>query len=85
MKAEQMQPNTVGRYEEHPFWPQYLGGPSDGPKLQLPAGYQQLLADAFKRRLKYGQGRLSEEKAKEILTRVYSKYPVPTPSGTQNP
>jgi hypothetical protein len=75
----------VGFYQEHHFWPLYLGGPPNGQTFRLPAAYHQLITNAFRRRYPYGQGKPSEKEAREIMMEVYSQYPIPQLIGIQSP
>ncbi|HYO59325.1 hypothetical protein [Archangium sp.] len=85
VEAERMYPDKVGLYEEHHFWPKYLGGPPDGPKYRVPAPYHQLITNAFRERHAYGQKPPSEARAKEIMMEVYSELPIPQLIGIPDP
>jgi hypothetical protein len=76
-EAERLYPGKVGRYEWHHFWPMYLGGPADGPRFRLPAGYHQLITNAFRDQYAYGRPKPSPEDARIIMMEVYSQYPIP--------
>jgi hypothetical protein len=84
-QAEQLYPEKVGRYEEHHFWPLYLGGPRDGTAYRIPAAYHQLLTNAFRLQYPYGQPRPSEQQARDIMLKVYSEYPIPQLIDIPNP
>jgi hypothetical protein len=84
-EAERLYPNKVGQYEEHHFWPSYLGGPADGPKYRVPAPYHQLITNAFRQRWNYGRGSPDKEEAHRIMMKVYSEYPIPQLIGIPDP
>ncbi len=84
-EAEQRYPDKKGQYEEHHFWPLYLGGPKDGQTYRLPADYHQLVTNAFRGRHPYGQPAPSPERARDIMMKVYSEYPIPQLIGIPNP
>lgn len=84
-EAEKLYPNKVGQYEEHHFWPLYLGRPADGPRYRVPAPYHQLITNAFRREWNYGRGKPNEQEAKKIMMKVYSEYPIPELIGIGNP
>ena len=54
-EAERLYPGKVGQYEEHHFWPRYLGGPANGKSFRLPASYHQLITNAFREQHPYGR------------------------------
>jgi hypothetical protein len=84
-EAERLYPGKVGLYEQHHFWPRYLGGPPDGQTFRLPAPYHQLITNAFRRRWSYGNEKPSEAQAKDIMLKVYSEYPIPQLIGIPDP
>ena len=76
-EAEQRYPDKVGLYQEHHFWPRYLGGPATGKTFRVPAPYHQLITNAFREKHPYGLPRPSEARAKQIMLEVYLEYPIP--------
>lgn len=85
LEAERLYPEKVGQYQDHHFWPLYLGGPRDGKTYRIPSPYHQLITNAFRSRNPYGQEPLSREAAMKIMTEVYSEYPIPQLIGIPNP
>jgi hypothetical protein len=84
-EAEQRYPDKRGKYEEHHFFPLYLGGKADGPKYRVPAAYHQLLTNAFRRLHPYGSPKPQEWEARSFMLKVYSEYPIPQLVGIPNP
>jgi hypothetical protein len=84
-EAEQRYPDKRGKYEEHHFFPVYLGGKENGPTYRLPAAYHQLLTNAFRQHWSYGRDKPPPEKAQELMLKVYSDYPIPQLIGIPNP
>jgi hypothetical protein len=85
LEAERLYPGKVGLYEEHHFWPRYLGGPPNGKAFRLPASYHQLITNAFREQHPYGRPTPSEQEAQKIMLKVYSQFPVPQLIGIQEP
>lgn len=69
-------PNLQG-YQEHHFIPMYLGGPRAGATYRLQSAYHQAMTQEFRRQWPYGQGQPPPERLQQILTEVYSRYPIP--------
>jgi hypothetical protein len=84
-EANRLYPDKVGRYEEHHFVPQYLGGRRDGKTYKVPAPYHQLLTKEFRRLHPYGKEPPKPHELIEIMIKVYSKYPIPQQIGIPNP
>lgn len=84
-EAQKLYPEKASRYEEHHFWPLYLGGPTNGTTYRIPASYHQLLTNAFRAQHPYGSPRPSEQRAREIMLKVYSQFPIPQLIGIPNP
>jgi hypothetical protein len=84
-EANRLYPDKVGRYEEHHFVPQYLGGLRDGKTYKVLAPYHQLLTNAFRAEHAYGQAPPSPQRLQEILIKVYSEYPIPQQIGIPEP
>ncbi|WNG52085.1 hypothetical protein F0U60_54250 [Archangium minus] len=84
-EAERLYPDKVGRYEEHHFWPRYLGGRKNGPTYKLPAPYHQLITNAFREKHPYGRESPNEARVKEIMMEVYSEFPIPQLIGIPDP
>jgi hypothetical protein len=84
-QAEAKYPGKLGLYEWHHFWPRYLGGPADGPRYRLPAGYHQLITNAFREKHGYGVPPPSRARAEEIMMEVYAQFPIPQLIGIPDP
>lgn len=84
-EAERLYPDKVGRFEEHHFWPRYLGGPANGRTFKVSAPYHQLITNEFRRKWDYGQGAPNREEAQRIMMEVYSEFPIPQLIGIPNP
>jgi hypothetical protein len=76
-EAEEKYPNKVGKVEDHHITPKYLGGAADGPTSQIPAAYHQAITNAFRNEWSYGQVVPSAEQLQQIMTSVYSRFPIP--------
>jgi len=63
--------------QKHHVHPKYLGGPEDGPTVDVDPAYHQLITNAFRREHPYGQEVPSPAQQQEIMRKVYSKYPLP--------
>ncbi len=80
--AEKLYPKKVGKFELHHPFPKYMGGPEKQNLVKLPASYHQQITNEF---YKYwpkklrGQPKVypTAQQAKEIMQKVYSKYPLP--------
>jgi len=81
-EAKQRYPNSQG-YETHHAIPLYLGGTAQGTTYRLPTAYHKALTQEFRREWAYGQGRPDPRQLVDILTRVYSRYPLPQLVGLQ--
>jgi hypothetical protein len=82
-EARARYPNGTG-YEEHHAVPKYLGGTVRGQTFRLPKPYHQAITQEFRREWPYGQQRPpTQQELMGILTRVYSKYPIPQLVGIQ--
>ncbi|QRK11218.1 hypothetical protein JQX13_14760 [Archangium violaceum] len=84
-EAERLYPDKVGLYEEHHFWPRYLGGRADGPTYRVPAPYHQLVTNAFRARWAYGRNTPTPEEARQIMMKVYAEFPIPQLIGIPDP
>jgi len=84
-EAERLYPEKVGRFEEHHFWPRYLGGPANGRTFKLPAPYHQLITNAFRQRWEYGRSPPDPQVAQQIMMKVYADYPIPQLIGIPEP
>jgi hypothetical protein len=84
-EAEQRYPDKRGRYEEHHFFPVYLGGKADGVTYRVPAAYHQLITNAFREKRPYGLGKPPAQEAQNIMLKVYSEFPIPQLIGIPNP
>ena len=84
-RAESVYPGKVGRFEEHHFWPRYLGGPANGRTFKLPAPYHQLITNAFRQRWEYGRSPPDPQVAQQIMMKVYADHPIPQLIGIPDP
>ena len=84
-EAEQRYPDKVGKYQEHHFFPVYLGGKVDGVTYRVPAPYHQLITNAFREKRPYGLGKPPAQEAQNIMLKVYSEFPIPQLIGIPNP
>jgi hypothetical protein len=84
-EAEQRYPDKRGKYEEHHFFPVYLGGQENGPTYRLPAAYHQLVTNAFRRLHPYGRPKPQAWEVQSFMLQVYSEYPIPQLVGIPNP
>jgi hypothetical protein len=84
-EAERLYPDKVGRFEEHHFWPRYLGGPKNGRTFKLPAPYHQLITNAFRQRWEYGRSPPDPQVAQQIMMKVYADHPIPQLIGIPDP
>jgi RHS repeat-associated protein len=77
-EAEDLFPMKCLKPDEghHPV-PKYLGGDPKQPLVELPAPYHQLITNEFRRLAPYGQEALDSQSVQNIVTQVYSKYPLP--------
>ncbi len=68
-------------YHQHHVIPKFLGGKSSGETVRLPAAYHEAITQAFRREWSYSQSASGKKpdssKLLEILTTVYSEYPIP--------
>jgi hypothetical protein len=78
-EAETLYPKLAAKAPQlHHVIPKYLGGPKDGLLVRLPAAYHQMITNAFRALVPYGQRiQLTVEEVQRILQQVYSKYPLP--------
>jgi len=84
-EAERLYPGKLGLYEEHHFWPIYLGGPPNGKTFRVPAPYHQLITNAFRSKWPYGSTTPSAADAQRIMREVYSELPIPQLIGIPDP
>jgi hypothetical protein len=76
--AEERYPKKAGKKEWHHIVPKYLGGPEDGPTVEVNAAYHQLITNEFQ--TKWGSTQElppSASQLKEFIKEVYDKYPLP--------
>jgi hypothetical protein len=84
-EAEQRYPDKQGQYEQHHFFPMYLGGKENGTTYRVPAAYHQLITNAFRRLHPYGSPKPQAWEAQSFMLKVYSEYPIPQLVGIPNP
>uniref|UniRef100_UPI00286BAD77 hypothetical protein n=1 Tax=Archangium sp. TaxID=1872627 RepID=UPI00286BAD77 len=65
-----------GPKQEHHVYPRYLGGPDNGPTVDLDRAYHQLITNEFRMHRGYGQGTPNLRRALELMRLVYSEYPL---------
>jgi hypothetical protein len=53
--------------------------------FRLPAGYHQLITNAFRELHAYGEPKPSAERAQLIMMKVYARYPIPQLVGIPEP
>ncbi|HZI04424.1 MAG TPA: hypothetical protein VEZ71_10395 [Archangium sp.] len=66
-----------GPKQKHHLHPRYLGGPDNGPTVDLDPAYHQLITNEFRKNHGYGLGVPNLKQVLEIMRLVYSKYPLP--------
>ncbi|HEY0094692.1 MAG TPA: hypothetical protein VGB96_10220, partial [Archangium sp.] len=66
-----------GPKQKHHVQPRYLGGPEDGPTVDLDPAYHQLITNEFRRLVGYGLEKPPLQIVLELMKKVYSKYPLP--------
>jgi len=77
-QAEKEFPKKVGKPDElHHVAPKYLGGPSNGELVKIPAAYHQKITNAFRAIRGYGKGPVSDAERSRIMAEVYKKLPLP--------
>ncbi len=77
-EARQKFPHLQGKPpQEHHVHPKYLGGPQDGPTVNVAPAYHQLITNEFRNEYAYGQGVPTLDEQSRIMKKVYSKYPLP--------
>jgi len=75
-EAKVLYPHSEG-YQNHHAVPLYLGGSRQGTTYRLPTAYHKAITQAFRLEWAYGRNRPSSEELMVLMTRVYSKYPIP--------
>jgi hypothetical protein len=81
-EAQKLYPKKAGKIEKHHPFPKYMGGAEDQVLVPLDAAYHQLITNEF---LKYWPKKLPNQvktfptldQAKEIMEKVYRKFPLP--------
>ena len=76
-KIVKIESEICGAVELHHAVPKYLGGALTGLLVPLEKGYHLLISLEFRRRWPYGSPKPGIEALKDILKRVYEKYPIP--------
>jgi hypothetical protein len=77
-EAKRRFPHLYGKpMQQHHVHPRYLGGPEDGPTVDLDPAYHQLITSTFRERYAYGQRVPKLNELQDILRYVYTKYPLP--------
>ena len=66
-----------GPQQEHHIHPRYLGGPDNGPTVNLDPAYHQLITNEFRRLAGYGNRPPGLNVVLEIMKKVYARYPLP--------
>lgn len=75
--AKKLFPQKANRIELHHITPKYLGGDPNGPLVPLDAAYHQLITNEFRSLWPYGMPLPSPLQLREIMLKVYLKYPLP--------
>ncbi len=76
--AERLYPKLAGKVHKHHVVPMYLGGPVDGPIIEVNVAYHKLITNEFRRKHAYGlKDKPTQEKLIQWLKEVYDKYPLP--------
>lgn len=75
--AAKLYPKKAGKIETHHVEPKYLGGNANGKTVQIDAAYHQMITNEFRHAHGYGLGSVSLETRKQILQRVYGRFPLP--------
>jgi hypothetical protein len=77
-EAQKQFPHLYGKpKQEHHVHPIYLGGPKNGPTVELDPAYHQLVTNAFRKQHPYGQPPPTTDELQKILRDVYTQYPLP--------
>jgi RHS repeat-associated protein len=76
-KARETYPKLCGKFQWHHPIPKYLGGDPDQPLVLLEAPYHQLITTAFRQGYAYGQDIPPANTVVNLVTTVYSQYPLP--------
>ncbi|WP_158502184.1 hypothetical protein [Vitiosangium sp. GDMCC 1.1324] len=66
-----------GPKQKHHIHPRYLGGPENGPTVDLDPAYHQLITNEFRKLAGYGRKLPSLNAVLAFMRAVYSKYPLP--------
>jgi RHS repeat-associated protein len=77
--ARKLYPKLCGNFNHHHVDPKYIGGDPKGPIVVLEAPYHQLISNAFRNEWGYGQTPPPLNVKQNIITTVYSQYPLPKP------
>jgi hypothetical protein len=75
--ARKRYPKKADKYERHHVTPKYLGGSEKGLTVPIDAAYHQQITNAFRAEWGYGRGKPSPEQLRDIMQRVYVKFPLP--------
>jgi len=78
-EAKKQYPKLAGKKHSHHIVPKYLGGPPDGPTVEVNATYHQWITNEFRSLRAYGRqdDPLSPGELEDIIKKVYNKYPIP--------
>ncbi len=66
-----------GPPQNHHIHPRYLGGPDNGPTVNLDPAYHQLITNEFRRMAGYGNRPPRLDVVLAIMKKVYARYPLP--------
>lgn len=77
-EAARTYPTQIGQLDCHHVYPQYMGGPANGPKVRLPGPYHEAITQAFRKLAPYGTGaRYAPGWTKLFwMLTVYLQYPI---------
>jgi len=79
-EAQKLYPDKAKKPNEyHHIWPQYLGGPKNGPTVPLNPAYHQVITNKFRELWKYKNpaGKPNLKLLRQIMDEVYKEFPLP--------
>jgi hypothetical protein len=77
-QAKTQYPRLANQMNWHHYTPQYLGGSANGIQYEINAAYHQFITNEFRRLYGYGNEVPSPELLNQIMSEVYTKYPIPS-------
>jgi hypothetical protein len=76
--AKKLYPNKANKNEKHHIIPKYAGGDPKGATISINAAYHQVITNLFRELLPYGSAKLNGSELTDLLSKVYSKLPLPS-------